>query len=311
MKVLVLGAGAIGGYFGGKLAAAGGDVTFLVRPGRKAQLDRDGLVITGPSGDVKIAVKTVLAADVHADYDVVLFTAKSYDLESAMDAITPAMKGDCAVLPMLNGLSHLDALDARFGREHVLGGLCAIAATMKKDGTIVQIGDFQRMVLGARTENTTQAVAFANALAKTTIDYELSDRIELDLWEKLAFLSAAAALTCLFRANIAEIMAAPGGPEAIDRAIKANIEIAAREGFPLRQPALDFMYRTLTTPSKLTASMLRDVESGSAVESDHVVGLMLGYARKHSIDDTILSLAYTHLKAYENRRAAGRAVVIA
>ena len=228
-----------------------------------------------------------------------------------MDAIAPVMQGNCAVVPMLNGLSHLDALDARFGREHVMGGLCAIAATLKKDGTIVQIGGFQRMVIGARTSDTSAATAFAAALATTTIDYELSSNIEQDLWEKLVFLSAAAAVTCLFRANVAEIMSASGGPEAIDRAIKANIEISAREGFPLRQPALDFTYKTLTTPSMLTASMLRDIESAAAVENDHILGLMLGYARKHGVDDTMLSLAYTHVKAYENRRAAGRAVAIA
>ncbi|MBC8088478.1 MAG: ketopantoate reductase family protein, partial [Phycisphaerae bacterium] len=124
--------------------------------------------------------------------------------------------------------------------------------------------------------------------------------------EKVVFLSAAAALTCMFRANIAEIMGAPGGAEAVDRMLKTNMEISAAEGFPLRPAAVEFCNLRLKTPSALTASMLRDLESGNAVESDHIVGFMLDHARKHQLDDTMLSIAFTHLKAYENRRAAGR-----
>lgn len=308
MKVLVLGAGAIGGYFGGRMAAAGVDVTFLVRPGRRAQLERDGLVIESAMGNLKLPVKTVEAADLTADYDVVLLTCKSYDLDSAMDSIAPAMKGSCAVVPMLNGMSHFDVLDARFGRENVFGGLCAIVATMKKDGTIVHMGPLHRIVVGARTggDAVARCQAFADALALSKVEAEHSERIDQDLWEKVVFLSAAAGLTCLFRANIAEIMAAPGGPEAVDLFLKTNMEISAAEGFPLRPAAVEFSNARLKTPSALTASMLRDLESGNAVESDHIVGFMLNLARKHGLDDSIHSIAFTHLKAYENRRAAGR-----
>ena len=307
MKLLVLGAGAIGGYFGGRLAAAGVDVSFLVRPGRRDQLHRDGLVISSPSGDLKLPVNTVLVEELRGDYDVVLLTCKSYDLESAMDAIAPAMAGNCAVIPVLNGMSHMETLDLRFGREKVLGGLAAIVATLRKDGTIVHGSPMQRIVFGARDGvQSPNAKAFADALAKTLVSWELSDKIEQDMWEKIVFLSACAAVTCLFRANISEIMASPGGREAIERTLNANIEISAHEGYPLREAALQFSRATLTTPSALTASMLRDLESGGAVESDHIVGFMLDRARAHKIDDVMLSTAFTALKAYEARRAAGR-----
>ncbi len=312
MKVLVLGAGAIGGYFGGRMAAAGVDVTFLVRPGRRAQLERDGLVIESSLGNVKMPVKTVEAAELRPDYDIVLLTCKSYDLGSAMDAIAPAMKGKCAVVPMLNGMSHFETLDERFGRDNVFGGLCAIVATMKKDGTIVQMGPLHRIVIGARSagDAIARCEAFADALVQSKVEVENSERIDQDLWEKVVFLSAAAGLTCMFRANIGEILGAPGGIEAIDRFLKTNMEISAREGFPLREDAVTFCNVRLKTPSALTASMLRDIEGGHAVESDHVVGFMLNLARKHGLDDSIHSIAYTHLKAYENRRAAGRVVAI-
>ncbi|MEO7996969.1 MAG: ketopantoate reductase family protein [Gemmatimonadaceae bacterium] len=311
MKVLVLGAGAIGGYFGGRLAAAGVDVTFLVRPGRRAQLERDGLVIESAMGNLKLPVKTVEAAELKDGYDVVLLTCKSYDLDSAMDSIAPAMTGKCAVVPMLNGMSHLETLDARFGRENVFGGLCAIVSTMKKDGTIVHMGPLHRIVIGTRAADPTgRAKEFAAALERSKVETELSEIIEQDLWEKVVFLSAAAALSCMFRANIGEIMGATGGPEVVDRLLDTNMKISAAEGFPLRPAAVDFSNARLKTPSALTASMLRDIEAGNAVESDHIVGFMLNLARKHSLDDSILSIAFTHLKAYENRRAAGRVTPI-
>lgn len=308
MKVLVLGAGAIGGYFGGRMAAAGVDVTFLVRPGRHAQLDRDGLVIESSMGNLSLPIKAIEAADLKDEYDVVLLTCKSYDLDSAMDAIAPAMTGKCAVVPMLNGMSHLDALDARFGRENVWGGLCAIVATMKKDGTIVHMGPLHRIVIGARTAGAAVAKCqlFADALAKSNVEVEHSERIEQDLWEKVVFLSAAAAITSMFRANIGEVLGAPGGPEAVDSILKCNMGISEKEGFPLRPAAIAFNDARLKVPSALTASMLRDLEAGNPVESDHIVGFMLGLGRKHGLDTTVLSFAFTNLKAYENRRASGR-----
>lgn len=307
MKVLVLGAGAIGGYFGGRLALAGVDVTFLVRPGRREQLNRDGLVVESSQGNFRLPVKTVEAHELKPEYDVVLFTCKSYDLASAMDAIAPAMTGNCAVVPMLNGMSHLDNLDQRFGKDNVFGGLCAIVATMKKDGTVVHMGPLHRIVVGERTPaGATKARAFADALALSKVEAEYSNVINQDLWEKVVFLSGAAALTCMFRANMAELLSAPGGPEAADAILKTNMATAAAEGFPLRPAAVEFSIARLKTPSALTASMLRDLESGGQIEADHIVGFMLENARKHKIEASVLSIAYTHLKAYENRRAAGR-----
>lgn len=308
MRLLVLGAGAIGGYFGGRLAQSGADVKFLVRPRRREQLARDGLVIESPLGDARIPVRTVLAEEVRSDYDLVLFTCKAYDLDSAMDAIAPAIRGDCAVLPLLNGLAHFERLDARFGRASVIGGTCQINSTLKADGTIVHGDRLQRVIFGERGGGRSARVeAFAEALAATPVEGSLSDDIEQDLWEKLVFLCALASCTCLFRGNVREIVAAPGGREAMLRALAANAEIATREGHAPRAQMLEFGRKRLTDPEGLwSASMLRDLEAGHPVEGDHIVGWMLERARKHGVDDTMLSLAYTHLKAYENRRDAGR-----
>jgi 2-dehydropantoate 2-reductase len=283
-------------------------MTFLVRPKRREQLQRDGLVIESPLGNAKLAVKTVTAEELEPGYDLVLFTCKAYDLDSAMDAIAPAMQGATAVLPMLNGISHFDRLDARFGAANVIGGTCQINSTLRKDGAIVHGDPLQRLLFGERDGSASaRTAAFKAELAKTKIDATLSASILQDLWDKVVFLSALAATTCLFRANVREIMAAPGGREAMERTIACNIAIATAEGFPPGEVAMDRARKRLTDPEGLwSASMLRDLEAGKPVEADHIVGFMLERALRHGIDGAPLAIAYAHLKAYEVRRAAGR-----
>ena len=308
MRFLVLGAGAIGGYFGGRLAENGADVTFLVRPGRRAQLERDGLCIESALGNVSRPVRTALADSIAPDYDVVLLTCKAYDLQPSIDTIAPAVGPQTAIIPLLNGLAHFAVLDAHFGASRVMGGTCMIDSTLGRDGVVHHSGTLQRLVFGERDgRRSPRAEAVASVLAGTTVDWSLSDDIEQVLWDKLVFLAALASLTCLFRANVREIISAPGGSEVMLRALDANAEIAAREGHPPSTSGLDFARTRLTDPAgPCSASMLRDLESGGRVEADHIVGWMLDRARRHGVDDTLLSLAFTHLKAYEARRETNR-----
>jgi len=308
MRILVLGAGGVGGYFGGRLVQAGADVTFLVRPARREQIARNGLCITSPLGDLSIPVQTFVAGELTPHFDLVLLTCKAYDLDSSMDAIAPAMQGACTVLPLLNGLAHLERLDQRFGAEHVLGGSCAIDVTMLPDGTIRHGGTLQRVVFGERDgHRSARTLAFADVIGQSTLEWEHAGDVLLRMWEKLMMLSVLAATTCLFRGNIREIVSAPGGVDAAERALVANIEIATREGYPPTQAAIDMARRRLSDPTgPWSASMMRDMEGGRPVEADHIIGWMLQKARAHGVDDLILSLAYTHLKTYERRRADGR-----
>jgi 2-dehydropantoate 2-reductase len=308
MKILVLGAGGIGGYFGGRLAEAGVDTTFLVRPKRREQIARDGLVIESQNGNARIAAKTVTAAELKPGYDIVIFTCKAYDLDSAMDAVAPAMQGGTALLPQLNGIAHLEKLDARFGRESILGGVAQINVTLRRDGTVAHMDNLARIVFGERDKSVTPRIqALADAFARTKVDSKLSPDIEQEMWEKVVFLAALAATTVLLRANVREIIAAPGGREAMERVLASNVEIATREGHAPRPAAIEFARNRLLDPAGLwSASMLRDLEAGGQVEGDHIVGWMLERARKHGVEDSVLAMAYTHLKAYEARRAAGR-----
>jgi len=308
MRLLVLGAGGIGGYFGGRLAEAGADVTFLLRPKRREQIERDGLRIQSPLGNLQLPVRTVTAPELGAGYDLILLTCKAYDLDSAIDAVAPAMHGACVVVPLLNGFAHFARLDDRFGREQVMGGTCTISVTRRTDGVIEHLDANQRLIFGERDRTrSARAQALADVLAPSRIDWELSEDIERSMWEKIVSLSTLAAVTCLFRANVGEINRAPGGLDAIERTLATNIEIAAREGHAPCDAAIAFARNGLTNPDgKWSASMLRDIEAGGRVESDHIIGWMLDKARAHGLDAPVLSLAYTHLKAYEARRAAGR-----
>jgi 2-dehydropantoate 2-reductase len=312
MKILVLGAGAVGGYFGGRLAEAGADVTFLVRPKRAEMLAKTGLRITSKAGgDVTLKPKCVTAEQVKPDYDIVMLTAKAYDLAGAIEAIAPAMKGGRGkVLPLLNGMSHLDLLDARFGREHVLGGVAYIASMLAPDGEIRHLNDFHRIAFGPRAA-AQKAVcdAFVAASAGAKTEFKLTDTVEQAMWDKWVLLATLAGITCLMRAPIGDI-AATGSGAALTLALLGECAAVAKaEGFPTPEAILA-NYRSMLTQkgSAFTASMLRDVESGGQAEGDHILGAMLERARKRSLATPVLEIAATHLETYAARRAREAAV---
>src|ERR1700722_10442811 len=213
MRVLVVGAGAIGGYFGGRLLEAGRDVTFLVRPRRAAELASAGLVIKSPNGDVTMRNPPAVQADqLKEKFDVVFLSCKAFDLEDAIKSFAPAVGQETAIIPMLNGMRHLDILDAKFGRERVLGGLCAIAVTLNDKREVVQLAPMQSLTFGERDGKTTDRVrAIAEVMAAGKFGSVASENILQDMWEKWVFLASLAASTCLMRTTVGNILAAPGG----------------------------------------------------------------------------------------------------
>ena len=209
MRTLMVGAGAIGGYFGGRAAEAGADVTFLVRPRRAAQLASDGLVIRSPRGDLGRSVATVQAGALGGPYDAVVLSCKAYDLDDAIASFAPAAGPDTAILPLLNGMRHLDVLEARFGPGAVLGGQCQIAATLEPDGTIRHLGDLQALSLGERDGSMSPRVE-ALAAAFAGCGGQASKTILQDMWAKWVFLASLACLTSSMRAAVGDVAAAGG-----------------------------------------------------------------------------------------------------
>jgi 2-dehydropantoate 2-reductase len=303
MRTLVVGAGATGGYFGGRLLEAGRDVTFLVRPGRAAELARAGLRIRSAAGDAHLPQPpTVLADHLREPFDLVLLSCKAYDLEGAIASFAPAVGPATTILPVLNGMRHLDILDERFGRARVLGGLCIIAATVNQEHEIVHMNDTHTLSFGERDGSMSDRVAdIAKLMEGARFDARSSENILLAMWEKWVFLASLAAGTCLMRAAVGDIAASPGGVDFMLGLLEECRSAAAAEGYPVREAFLARTRSVLTAAgSTLTASMLRDIERQGPIEADHIIVDLLrrggpdGFSR--------LRIAYTHLKAYEARR---------
>lgn len=305
MRVLVVGAGAIGGYFGGRMLQAGQDVTFLVRPRRAAELASAGLVIKSPNGDVTLKDPATVQADALKEkFDVVLLSCKAYDIEDAVTSFAPAVGPGTSIVPLLNGMLHLDILDRTFGRERVLGGLCAIAATLNDKREVVQLAPMQSLTFGGRDGKVSERVrAIADVFKSGNFNSTASENILQDMWEKWVFLASLAAATCLMRASLGNILAAPRGKDFLLGMFDECKAVATAEGFPPRAPFLERTLAMLTTEgSPLTASMFRDVKAGLPVEADHVIGDLIARGEAAKVPLPRLHIAYTHLKAYERER---------
>jgi len=305
MRVLVVGAGAIGGYFGGRLLQAGCDLTFLVRPKRAAELADAGLVIKGPNGDVTLRNPPTVQADkLNQKFDVVLLSCKAFDLDDAIKSFAPAVGPQTALIPLLNGMLHLDVLDKKFGRERVLGGLCAIAVTLNDKREVVQLAPMQSLNFGERDGKMSDRVrAIAEVFASGKFGSVASEHIVQEMWEKWVFLASLAASTCLMRTSIGNILAAPGGKDFILGMLDECSAVATAEGHAPSGPFFERVRGMLTTEgSQMTASMFRDIKAGAPVEADHVIGDLIARGDASKVPVPKLRTAYTHLKAYEKQR---------
>jgi 2-dehydropantoate 2-reductase len=304
MRILVVGAGAIGGYFGGRLLQAGRDVTFLVRPRRAAELANAGLVIKSPAGDVTLANPPTVQADKLSEkFDVVLLSCKAFDLDDAIKSFAPAVGPQTSIIPLLNGMLHLDVLDGKFGPERVLGGLCAIAATLNEHREVVQLAPMQSLHFGERDGGLSdRARAIAEVMASGKFGSAASEHIIQDMWEKWVFLASLAAATCLMRASVGNILAA-GGKDFMLGMLDECSAVATAEGHAPSGPFFERVRGMLTAEgSPLTASMFRDIKAGAPVEADHVIGDLINRGDAAKVPVPRLRTAYTHLKAYEIQR---------
>jgi 2-dehydropantoate 2-reductase len=303
MRILVIGAGAIGGYFGGRLVAEGRDVTFLVRPKRAALLAEKGLVIKSPTGDLTIPKPpTLLASDLKTPFDVVILSCKAYDLDDAIASFAPAVGPDSVIIPLLNGLKHLDTLDARFGAPRVMGGQCTIAAMLDAQGVITHLAPMQSLSFGERDNTISERARRIEASLKGAgFDVKASDAIVQEMWEKWVFLATLAGSTSLMRAPIGHVTDSPGGLDFV-RDLRGEIaSVAHAAGHETRAAFLERTSEMLFAKgSPLTASMLRDIRSNARIEADHVIGDLIARAEVSGLKVPLLRVVYVHLKAYES-----------
>jgi 2-dehydropantoate 2-reductase len=304
MRILVLGAGAIGGYYGGRLVESGADVTFLVRPRRAQVLAERGLVVRSALGDIERKVKTLLAGDLREAFDLVLLSCKAYDLDDAIEAIVPAVGPRSAILPLLNGINHMAVLSGRFGAERVLGGACGIGVVLEPSGDIRHVGNTEWLTFGEVSgERSARCDAIARIFAASKINASLADDIIQEMWDKFVMLASLAASSTLTRANVGEMLAAPLGEWLVLEALRECQAVARGDGHAPTAAAIERTRKMLTTRgSPFTASMQRDLVAGGATEGDHIIGDLVRRAEKRGIDVPLLRVALANLQVHEARR---------
>lgn len=318
MRILVLGAGAIGGYFGGRLLEAGRDVTFLVRPRRAEILADQGLPIDSPFGDVLLphpptltAAQLAAAASSGGDnaaFDVVILTCKSYDLEQSIADIDPAVGPRTLIIPMLNGMRHLQRLDEAFGKEHVLGGKCHISTRLDASGRILHLSNVHDFVYGERFPEQSAAVDAIDSLFEgVKFGPNHTRQIILEMWEKWFFLATLAGINCLMRGSVGDIVNAGGG-EYTARLLEECRSIATAAGYPPRSHVYEDLSRRVLNPnSTLTASLMTDLEAGGPNEADQILYDLKTYRPATSEGSlNLLNLACLHLQVSKVRKERER-----
>jgi 2-dehydropantoate 2-reductase len=301
--MLVVGAGSTGGYFGARLAAAGRDVSFLVRQRRAEQLSRTGLQIVSPNGDLTITPKLLTSAQIDSTYDVVLLTVKAYGLEQAIEDLAPAVGAETIVLPVLNGMKHMDVLAARFPAHNIAGCICKIASTLDDQGRVVQLARFHELAYGELDGSSSPRMTQVDSFMQNAgFDARISAVIGREMWEKWTFLASLGAINCLMRGSIGEVARAPGGENFANALLDEVLSVVRKVGVAPSDKFCTTVRQQLTDASStLTSSMYRDLTQGYSIESEQIVGDLVNRANKAGIPAPLLSAAYANLSVYSAR----------
>jgi 2-dehydropantoate 2-reductase len=306
MTILVVGAGATGGYFGARLAQAGRDVTFLVRPRRAGQLRERGLRIVGPAagagaGQV-VRPNLVMAGELTEPVDVVLLSVKATALDQAITDFAPAVGPQTMVVPFLNGMAHLAVLNQRFGESAVLGGVILIATQLNGEGDVVQLSPPASLIIGTQDGASTSRLQTAfEQLSGAGFDASISDEIIGRMWQKWVFVATIGALTCLMRGTVGEIVAVPGGPDLGPAMLAEASAVAAAAGYPIPADAIESTTRMITQAgSPVNSSLSRDVAEGQPAEVEQVLADLAHRGAGHGIKTPLFDLATMQLRIYNN-----------
>jgi 2-dehydropantoate 2-reductase len=306
MTILVVGAGATGGYFGARLAQAGRDVTFLVRPRRAEQLRERGLRIVGPGAGAdagqELRPKLVMAGELTAPADIVLLSVKATALDHAIADFAPAVGPQTAVVPFLNGMAHLAVLSERFGESAVLGGVVVIVTQLNDEGDIVQLRPQASLTIGAQDgKRTTRLQAAYDELSGAGFDTSISDEIIARMWQKWVFIATIGAMTSLMRGTVGDIVAVPGGRDLGPAILAEASAVSAAAGYPVPADAIDSTTRMITQAgSAADSSLSRDVAERRPAEVEEVLADLARRGADHGIKTPLLDLATMQLRVYNN-----------
>lgn len=305
MKFLILGAGALGGYYGGMLIKGGADVTFLLRPKTAAKLDKFGLKLRLKNGDFQPPIKIITPDMQKNQYDIIFLTCKAYDVKGAINSIAPSVGPKTAVLPILNGINHIDMLAERFGAHSILGGVTQFLVNQADDGTILPTlhgSGGQKTLFGEMLSGTSQRCAsILDEMKKTMPDTAISDNILKKLWAKISGAGASFAVASLLHARAGKVAAAPAGHNVVAGIFDECAAICLAEGYPppdgMRNVLLNDLWGKIN--SDYGPSLLADIENGQPTEGEHVIGDLVRRAKKFKLKTPLLEASLCRIQIYE------------
>ncbi|MEU1226524.1 ketopantoate reductase family protein [Streptomyces sp. NPDC005828] len=309
MKILVVGAGATGGYFGALLARAGEDVAFLVRPARAAALRERGLRVVGRDEEWTVEPRLVTADELRdpressEPYDLVLMSVKSTGLDRAIEDVAPAVGPDTAVIPLLNGLAHIDALNARFGAPAVLGGVAKVVTTLDDSGDIRRLAPLAHLAFGEQDGTVSARVErIRKVLEGAGIDASVPADVLTAMWHKWVFITTFGALTSLMRGTVGDVYDAPDGPALGPALLDEAAAVAAAAGHPVPEKERAATLAVVSAPgSPMVPSLYRDLTAGRPTEVEHLFGDLTSRARSLGVPTPLLDLATLHLRVHQRR----------
>lgn len=301
MRILVLGAGGIGGYFGGRLAENHKNVTFLVRPKRKSYLERNALVIHSHNGDYSFTPQLITRENHAEPFDVILLSSKSYHLEQAIDDLKPFVGDHTVIIPLLNGVAHIPKLQAVFGKNKIMGGYCIIETSLNATGEVIQTSDFDKLFFGELDgTNSERAKLIEDTFANTKSEFILTSDIERGMWQKYLMITVLSSVTTMMHAPIGPIRDSEGGTDFIKSLYEEVSSIMRSHQVPIDKIIVDKYMKGLSKLSyHFKTSMQRDMEKGLNIEADHLQGYLLNLAEEHQLDAPLLYASYQNHKVYK------------
>lgn len=306
MKFLILGAGALGGYYGGLLQKGGADVTFLVRPPKADQLRNDGIRIKLEDSYYNAPVKITTSNTIDEEFDVIFLTCKAYDLEASIKSITPAVGSRSAVLPILNGVNHIDILIEHFGTDRVLAGVTQFLVNQDRDGTIrptLHGSGGQKTILGEiRGGGSKRCDGILEAMKINMPDTSISNNILKEIWAKLSGAGPSFAVASLLQARAGQVANTTTSVSVVENIFNESSAICSAEGYPASKDMKDIIVNDLwgKKGSNYGPSILADIENGRKTEGDHVIADLVRRGKKHNLKIPLLEAALCKIELYEN-----------
>lgn len=308
MRIVVVGAGGIGGFLGGALAKAGQEVTLIARAKHLQAIRERGLIVESAAlGNFTSSVKATDNPAEVAVADLILFCVKSYDTESALENIGPLIGDETVVLSFQNGIDNEDKIAQKVGSKHVLAGAISIESFIVEPGVIKQTWGPTLMAMGEMNGTITErARTIHAALTSAGLKCDLSNRILEILWQKLLFICPTAGMCSVARATIGEMIEFKEARELYLAAIKEVDAVARRSGINLDSDAVQRTFAQAERVAKSTKpSMLRDLERGKRLEIDALSGAVCKLGQQFSVATPVNDFIYASLKIQDMKVAHG------